>query len=115
MTLGRITPLAAEVPGSLLRADGRNTEGIHLSGKSPMVRLARNRVVVNHGLASNDLTRVGRPVSYCADLRLPFSRPGSGFFAVATIPAARSFAIRPMSFTGTGLVRGNWTVPFRSA
>ncbi len=48
-------------------------------------------------------------------LRLSFSRPSSGFFAVAAIPAARSFAIRSMSFTGTGLVRGNWTVPFRSS
>ena len=49
------------------------------------------------------------------DLRLPFPRPGSGFFAVAAIPAARSFAIRLMSFTGTGLLSGKWTVPFRSS
>jgi len=37
------------------------------------------------------------------------------FFAVAAIPAARSFAIRLMSFTGTGLVNGKWTVPFRNS
>jgi hypothetical protein len=48
-------------------------------------------------------------------LRLSFSRPSGGFFAVAAIPAARSFAMRPMSLTGTGLVSGNWTVPFRSS
>lgn len=48
-----------------------------------------------------------------AGLRATFFRPGSGFFAVAAIPAARSFAIRLMSFTGTGLVSGKWTVPFR--
>jgi hypothetical protein len=41
--------------------------------------------------------------------------PCSGFFAVAAIPAARSFAIRLISFTGTGLVSGKWTVPFRSS
>jgi len=35
--------------------------------------------------------------------------------AVAAIPAARSFAIRLMSFTGTGLVSGKWTVTFRSS
>lgn len=52
-------------------------------------------------------------VSYCADVRLPFPRPGSDFFAVAAIPAARSFAIRLISLTGTGLVSGKWTVPFR--
>ena len=45
-------------------------------------------------------------------LRLSFSRPSSGFFAVAAIPAARSFAIRLMSFTGTGLVSGNGPSPF---
>ena len=56
----------------------------------------------------------GRPhAAYCG-LRLLFSRPSSGFFAVAEMPAARSFAIRLMSFTGAGLVSGNWTVPFRS-
>src|SRR4051794_10536016 len=38
-----------------------------------------------------------------------------GFFAVAAIPAARSLAIRVMSFTGTGLVREKWIVPFRSS
>jgi hypothetical protein len=48
-------------------------------------------------------------------LRLSFYRPSGGFFAMAAIPAARSFAMRPMSFTGTGLVNGNWTVPFRSS
>ena len=41
--------------------------------------------------------------------------PTRGFLAVATIPAARSFAIRLMSFSGTGLVRGKRTVPFRSS
>src|SRR5262249_18432110 len=59
--------------------------------------------------------RAGHPVSYRADLRLSFSRPSCGFFALAAIPAARSFAIRLMSFTGTGLVSGKWTVPFRSS
>ena len=66
-------------------------------------------------LQANGLARAGHPVSYWLYLRLSFSRPSSGFFAVAAIPAARSFAIRSMSFTGTGLVRGNWTVPFRSS
>ena len=69
----------------------------------------------SHGLAANGLALAGHRVSYCADLRLPFSRTGSGFFAVAAIPAARSFAIKLMSFTGTGLVSGKWTVPFRSS
>src|ERR1039458_5780236 len=55
----------------------------------------------------------GHTVSYCADLRLPSPRPSSGSFVVAAIPAARSFAIRLMSFTGTGLASGKWTVPFR--
>jgi hypothetical protein len=57
----------------------------------------------------------GHTVSYWSDLRLPFSRPSSGSFLVAAIPAARSFAIRLMSFTGTGFVSGKWTVPFRSS
>ena len=55
------------------------------------------------------------PVSYVLYLRLSFCRPSNGFFAVAAIPAARSFAIRAMSFNGTGLVSGKWTVPFRSS
>jgi hypothetical protein len=59
--------------------------------------------------------RSGHPVSYGVYLRLSFSRPSTGFFAVAAIPAARSFAIRAMSFTGTDLVSGNWSVPFRSS
>jgi hypothetical protein len=29
------------------------------------------------------------------------------------IPGARRFAIRLISFTGTGLVSGKWTGPFR--
>jgi hypothetical protein len=57
----------------------------------------------------------GRLVSYGADLLVSFPRPSSGFLAVAAIPAARSFAIRLMSFTGTGSVSGKWTVPFRSS
>ena len=73
-------------------------------------RLSTTRV------CSRQIASRGRhPVSYWVYLRLSFSRPSGGFFAVAAIPAARSFAIRPMSFTGTGLVRGNWTVPFRSS
>ena len=60
---------------------------------------------------SRNTARAGHPVSYCAYLRLSFSRPSSGFFAVAAIPAARSFAIRPMSFTGTGLVSGKLDRP----
>jgi hypothetical protein len=51
------------------------------------------------------------PVYYCAGLPLVF-RLGSGFFAAAAIPAARSFAIRLMSFTGTGLLSVKWIVPF---
>lgn len=54
----------------------------------------------------------GRPHAPYCGLRLLFPRPSSGFFAVAEIPAARSFAIRLMSFTGAGLVSGNWTLPF---
>jgi len=56
-----------------------------------------------------------RPVSYCAGLRLAFPWPTGVSFPVAAIPLARSFAIRLMSFTGTGLVSGKWTVPFRSS
>ena len=67
----------------------------------------------SHCLAANGLELPGHTVSYCADLRLPFSRSGSDIFTVAAIPAARSFAIRLMSFTGTGLVSVKWTVPFR--
>ena len=54
-------------------------------------------------------------LSYCVDLFLPFTWLTAGFRAVAAIPAARIFAIRLMSFTGTGLVSGKWTVPFRSS
>ena len=50
---------------------------------------------------------------YRAVLRLSFPGPSSGCLAVAAIPAARSFAIRFMSFIGTGLVSGKWIVPFR--
>jgi hypothetical protein len=67
-------------------------------------RLASNGVLADHCLAANGLARAGHPVSYCADLRLSLSRPSSGFFAVVAIPAARSFASRLMSFTGTDLV-----------
>ena len=35
--------------------------------------------------------------------------------AVAAIPAARSLAMRRISFTGTGLVSEKWTVPFRTS
>src|SRR6478672_11540957 len=56
----------------------------------------------------NGLALAEHSVSYCADLRLPFSRPGFGFFGVAAIPAARSFAIRLISFTGTGLASVKW-------
>src|SRR5690348_14093259 len=73
----------------------------------------QNGVFADHCLRANDLALAGYTVSYCAGLRVPFSRRGSGFFAVAAIPAARSFAIRLMSFTGTGLMNGKWTVPFR--
>jgi hypothetical protein len=65
-----------------------------------------------HGFAAN--APAGGPTLLYCGLRLLFPRPSSGFFAVAEIPAARSFAIRLMSFTGAGLVSGNWTVPFRS-
>jgi DNA-directed RNA polymerase specialized sigma24 family protein len=54
-------------------------------------------------------------LNHSCSLRLSFPRTSSVFFAAAAISAARSFAIRSMSFTGTGLVRGNWTVPFRSS
>ena len=64
---------------------------------------------------TNSLARTGHPVSYWAYLRLSFFRPSSGLFAVAAIPAARSFAMRTMSFTGTCSVSGKWTVPFRSS
>jgi hypothetical protein len=56
-----------------------------------------------------------RPVSYCADLRLCLSRAATGLFAVWAIAAARNFAIRLMSLTGTGLVSGKRTVPLRSS
>ena len=52
---------------------------------------------------------------YSAGLGLGIPWPGVGPFAPGAIPAARSFAIRLMSFTGTGLVSGKWTVPFRSS
>ena len=52
---------------------------------------------------------------YGAGLRPFFSPASSGLVRVATIPAARNFATRLMSFTGTGLVSGKWTVPFRSS
>jgi hypothetical protein len=77
--------------------------------RAPMARLP-----ADHCLAANGLVR-DHPVSYWAYLRASLSWPSSRFFAVAAIPAARSFAIRAMSFTGTGLVSGKWTVPFRSS
>ena len=80
-----------------------------------IVQLARVGLPADQRPAANGLARAGHPVSYWVYLRLSFSRPSSGFFAVAAIPAARSFAIRSMSFTGTGLVSGKWTVPFRSS
>lgn len=80
-----------------------------------IVHLARIGLPADQRPAANGLARTGHPVSYGLYLRLSVSRPSIGFFAVAAIPAARSFAIRSMSFTGTGLVRGNWTVPFRSS
>ena len=79
------------------------------------LQLARVGLPADQRPAANGLARSSHPVSHWLYLRLSFSRPSSGFFAVAAIPAARSFAIRSMSFTGTGLVRGNWTVPFRSS
>src|SRR5689334_1932488 len=88
---------------------------VQVDGLSLIVQLAETALPADHGLADNALPRAGHPVSYCADLRPSLSRPSSGFFGVAAIPAARSFAIRPMSFTGTGLVSGKWTVPFRSS
>ena len=78
-----------------------------------MRKLARNRRLANHCLAANAFTVAGQAVPYCGDLLLPLSRLNTGFRAVAAMPAARSFAIRLMSFTGTGLVSGKWTVPFR--
>ena len=83
-----------------------------LSERSASRKLARNGALAYHCLAANDLALAGHPVSYCAGLRAPFFRPGSGFFAAPAIPAARSFAIRLMSFTGTGLVSVKWIVPF---
>jgi len=88
---------------------------IPLDGFHRIVQLARVGLPADQRPAANGLARAGHPVFYWVYLRLSFSRPSSGFFAVAAIPAARSFAIRPMSFTGTGLVRGNLTVPFRSS
>ena len=87
---------------------------INHKGVYQIVQLARVGLPADQRPAANDLARAGHPVSYGVYLRLSFSRPSSGFFAVAAIAAARSFAIRAMSFTGTGLVSGNWTVPFRS-
>src|ERR1019366_6138020 len=63
-----------------------------------------NGVLADRCLTANDFARAGRSVNY-----------SRGFFAVAAIPAARSFAIRLISFAGTGLVSGKWTVPFRSS
>ena len=88
---------------------------VQLTYSRQIVQLARVGLRADQRPAANDLARAGHPVSYWVYLRLSFSRPSSGFFAVAAIPAARNFAIRSMSFTGTGLVRGNWTVPFRSS
>src|ERR1035438_7635742 len=78
-----------------------------------------------------DAPRVSHPVDETpfaqADLSVPImgSRPPAGgppcrlplrrLAPFAGLPAARSFAIRAMSFTGTGLVSGKWTVPFRSS
>ena len=67
----------------------------------------------DHYLKANGVKwAASSPVSYFAEFRPSFSRPNSVFFAVAAIPAARSFLIRLTSFSGTGLVSGNWTVPF---
>ena len=63
-----------------------------------------NGVLADRCLTANDLARAGRSVNY-----------GSGFFVVAAIPAARNLAIRLISFAGTGLASGKWTVPFRSS
>jgi len=68
-----------------------------LSERSASRKLARNGALAYHCLAANDLALAGHPVSYCAGLRAPFFR---------------SFAIRLMSFTGTGLVSVKWIVPF---
>ena len=53
-------------------------------------------------------------VSYNIDLKFETVCPASGKYpseikVEAKFRAARKFAIRLMSFTGTGLVRGNWT------
>jgi hypothetical protein len=74
---------------------------------------ARNGLLADHCLAAKGLPMAGHTVSYYADLCLPFAPTRLRFFRVAAMPAARSFAIRLISFTGTGLVSGKWTVPFR--
>jgi len=91
------------------------SRGVTRPSLSPNRSIGRQCLLANHCIAANGLARVGHPISYCADLRLSFSRPSSGTFVAAAIPAARSFAIRLMSFTGTGLVSGKWTVPFRNS
>jgi|SRR5271169_1161974 len=62
------------------------------------------RMLAADGVLQTDSSLLGRLTS--------FLRLSRGFLVVAAIPAARSFAIRLMSFTGTGLVSGKWTVPF---
>src|ERR1035438_3500421 len=96
-------------------ADCRYTEAIQFDGLSANRSIGPKRLLADHCLAANGLARAGHLISYCADLRLAFSRLSSGSFVAAAIPAARSVAIRLMSFTGTGLVSGKWTVPFRSS
>jgi hypothetical protein len=60
-----------------------------LSSWSAMRKLARNGLLADHCLAANAFAMPGQPVSYCADLLLPFSRPNAGFRAVAAMPAAK--------------------------
>jgi hypothetical protein len=79
------------------------------------LRRQARRWAYPHKVESRTGAIAGYTVSYNTHLRLPFSRPGSGFFAVAAISAARSFAILLISFTGTGLVSVKCTVPFRKS
>ena len=71
--------------------------------------------IVREGIFHQLRASFRTPTTHPECVQLRQSRRSNGSFAVAAIPAARSFAIRLMSFTGTGLLSGKCTVPLRSS
>ncbi len=60
---------------------------------------------------------IGPPEGYlgAVESELYAAQLAHRFLTAIAIPSARNFAIRLMSFTGTGLASGKCTVPFRTS